>query len=77
MDSYHIYERHFDLVKGMISEEFTPVPFPIVNARLITENGTPCGLLKLLETHHKDEFMVSDDLVYSWIQNNMKDEVTV
>jgi thymidylate synthase len=77
MDSYHIYERHFDLVKGMLDSEFQPISFPTLNESLISANGSPMDKLKLLETYHKDDNLVSKDSVYSWIQNNMRNEVSV
>lgn len=77
MDSYHIYERHFDLVKGMLEEEFKNVEFPVLQESLISDTGIPTSPLKLLETYHTDDLPVSNDPVYTWIQNNMKDEVSV
>jgi len=77
MDSYHIYERHFDLVSDMIKEEFISVKFPTLNKDLITNIGAPTSKLSLLETYHGDGELVSNDPVYKWIQNNMKDEVIV
>jgi len=77
MDSYHIYERHFDLVKGMLEEDFKNVKFPILDKSLISSTGSPAETLRLLESYHTEDQLVSPDLIYSWIQNNMKDEVSV
>ena len=77
VDSYHIYERHFDLVKDMISKEWKPVQFPTLSENLIHTNGNPTNILVLLEKYHKDPTLVSNDPIYSWIQNNIKDEITV
>ena len=77
VDSYHIYERHFDLVKEMISKEWTPVAFPKLKESLIHQDGKPTSPLMLLEKYHKDTQIVSNDPIYSWIQNNIKDEITV
>jgi thymidylate synthase len=77
VDSYHIYERHFDLVKDMISKEWKPVQFPTLDENLININGNPTNTLTLLEKYHKDPMLVSNDGIYSWIQNNIRDEITV
>ena len=77
VDSYHIYERHFDLVKDMISKEWKPVQFPTLDENLIHINGNPTNTLTLLEKYHKDPMLVSNDGIYSWIQNNIRDEITV
>lgn len=76
VDSYHIYERHFDLVKEMISKDWKSVAFPTLTENLINANGTPSSNLSLLEKYYNDDVQVSRDGVYNWIQNNMKDEVT-
>jgi len=75
VDSYHIYERHFDLVRDMISQEWHDVVFPTLTENLISTSGSPMVKLKQLEKYHKDDTMVSNDPVYSWIQNNIKDEI--
>lgn len=77
VDSYHIYERHFDLVKNMINKKWTPIQFPKLNDNLIHANGKPTSKLILLEKYYQDSQLVSTDEIYTWIQNNMKDEVTV
>lgn len=77
MDSYHIYERHFDLVKDMISLDFDPISFPLLNSNLITSDGTPSTNLKLLENYHSDDLIISNDPLYMWIQNNMRHEVNI
>lgn len=75
IDSYHIYERHFDLVKDMIERDFTPIEFPTLTKNLITQYGAPVDKLKILDSHKDDPTPVDQDPVYLWIQNNIKDEV--
>jgi len=77
VDSYHIYERHFDLVKDMISKKWTPVEFPKLNENLISQNGKPSSVLHFLEEYYNDPTPVSSDALISWIQNNMRDEVYI
>jgi len=76
-DSYHIYERHFDLVKDMIDLPFIPVSFPHIGINLISENGKPSSDLRLLESHYDSNNEVVTDDVYNWIQNNIRDEVII
>ncbi len=75
VDSYHIYERHFDLVKDMISKDWKSIEFPKLSENLITSIGKPSSNLKLLEKYYNDSTLITSDPVYNWIQNNMKDEV--
>lgn len=73
VDSYHIYQRHFELVKDMINQKFTPVEFPTLTKDLISLTGSPCETLKVLNNHIDDTTLVDSDLVYTWIQNNIKE----
>jgi thymidylate synthase len=77
MDSFHIYERHFNLVKDMIKDDFKPVMFPLLHDNLINSNGSQTSNIKLLEKYHMEDIMVSEDPIYTWIQNNMKDDKIV
>jgi thymidylate synthase len=77
VDSYHIYERHFDLVKDMISKDWKPVEFPKLNKNLINQNGKPTTNLELLEAHFKTRNApIIIDEVYNWIQNNINYETS-
>jgi thymidylate synthase len=38
--SMHLYERHYELVENMISEEFIPDQLPLINTPIINENGS-------------------------------------
>jgi thymidylate synthase len=77
IDSYHIYERHFDLVKDMISKEWNAIEFPTLTVDLVADDGSATGTLRLLEKFYNETDLISNDGVYSWIQNNIKDEVNV
>lgn len=39
VDSLHIYERHFQLVNEMLSEEFVPLTYPTLDIDLVNANG--------------------------------------
>lgn len=40
-DSYHVYDRHYDLVNKMLDNEFVPVKMPLVKNDLINIDGEP------------------------------------
>jgi thymidylate synthase len=74
IDSYHIYDKHFPLVKKMLENKFTPVKFPTLSKNLITQTGIPLDTLKVLDNHKSEYAIVCPDSVYSWIQNNIKEK---
>lgn len=71
INSYHIYERHFDLVKDMLDTEFSPVSFPTLDVNLICEDGSPTVKLSSLGANYKNKILISNDPLYTWIQNNI------
>jgi thymidylate synthase len=73
-DSYHIYERHFDLVKEMIASDFMPVSFPKLECDFIELDGTPTDNLLKLDKEKDSRENVVDDVAYMWIQNNIRKE---
>lgn len=73
-DSYHIYERHFDLVKEMIQTDFMPVSFPKLELDFIEIDGTPTDSLIKLDKEKDSLINAVDDVAYMWIQNNIRKE---
>lgn len=67
-NSSHIYERHFEMAKKMITRKFEPIRIPEVNLPLILENGKPSSDLTGLFNGPSAEF---NDPLYNWIQNNL------
>jgi thymidylate synthase len=70
VDSYHIYDRHFDLVSEMIKSDFTPSHMPKISKCLIKSNGESTSELKIM-SEHLGEFK-SNDPLFNWINENIK-----
>jgi thymidylate synthase len=67
-NSSHIYERHFEMAKKMITRKFEPILIPAVSLPLILENGGPTP--NLIDLFNDPSSQVEDPL-YNWIQNNL------
>ena len=70
-NSFHVYERHFDLVKRMISEEFIPIEIPRVREELISTQGKPSPLFNRLFSTQDDLSERMGDELMNWIKNNL------
>jgi thymidylate synthase len=70
-NSFHIYERHFDLAEQMITKKFEPVEIPKVSTDLIDHTGKPESVFKSLFEFQEDSFETGDPL-YDWIIKNIK-----
>jgi thymidylate synthase len=75
IDSYHIYERHFDLVNDMLKHDFLPVSIPKLNNDLISKSGQPS--IELIELNRNLNYnqTYSND-VLDWIKNQISNNVT-
>jgi len=69
-NSSHIYERHFDIAKKMITRKFESVEIPKVDLDLINIKGTPTLNLKSL-FDSQDESVELTDPLYDWILKNI------
>jgi thymidylate synthase len=69
VDSYHIYERNFQLVSEMLDQEFKPDLFPEIKSNLITKAGVSSSSLKILSENLGS--FESSDPVLSWINQNI------
>jgi thymidylate synthase len=70
-NSFHIYERHFDLANRMISHKFEPISIPAVEHNLITEDGSPTSAFSyLFDVQDRVVGGTGDDL-FDWILNNL------
>lgn len=74
-DSYHLYERHFDLVRDMISTEWSEERLPTLEMPLIRRNGSPTQ--SLLDMNNPKVEEIPNDPTYQWINKHIRDEVTV
>ena len=76
-NSYHVYDRHYDLLDKMLSAEFKPVSLPPITLDLIEIDGSPNADFKQLfdhiNTNSKDVLLFQDGLdLYKWIYTNLK-----
>lgn len=71
-NSFHVYERHYDLVQSMLAEPFQPVQIPPIKTDLIKNDGSPTvellDLMKEVETPTKRKvFMQEENDLLSWM----------
>lgn len=68
-NSYHVYERHFELIEEMISSDFKPTGFPEIVYDFIRPDGKPTQELdKLIEAVEiKNINYETTDSLYNWI----------
>jgi thymidylate synthase len=76
-NSYHVYDRHYDLLDRMLSSDFKPVNLPPINLDLIEIDGSPSKDFKQLFDHinanSKDLLIFQDgNDLYKWIYTNLK-----
>jgi thymidylate synthase len=70
VDSYHLYDTHFDLVGEMLEKDFKPDSLPTLSRSLINKIGNPSSDLIIMEENLKDYGDSSDEL-YNWIHKNI------
>lgn len=75
-DSYHVYDRHYDLVDRMLAKPFYPVIIPLINNDLIADNkGTPSddiiALVEYVENDSNDTIICQQDDLLKWIVTNL------
>lgn len=71
-DSYHVYDRHYDLVERMIEKPFNPVVIPSIKTSLVSDyKGTPSddilSLVKYIESGSNDMILCQQDDLLKWI----------
>lgn len=75
-DSYHIYDRHYDLTNRMLTTDFIPVEMPLIKNDLIDIDGNPTYDLITLVSHIEQgtpEYLIFQDEndIYEWIYTNI------
>ena len=77
-NSYHIYDRHFDLVKKMLDSEFNPVKIQPISTDLIDLMGNPTEEFKdvfdfVAKVHQNDILVLEEkaDLL-TWITTKLE-----
>jgi len=72
MNSYHIYDKHFELVEEMLTEEFKEIEFPTLEADLILPSGNPSNtLMTFIENDSDISKVKSKDALFGWIKNQL------
>lgn len=71
-NSYHVYDRHYDLAQRMMNSEFEPIGLPPIMSDLIEIDGTPTDDFKILfdsiNTESDDILLFQDgDDLLKWI----------
>jgi thymidylate synthase len=68
-NSFHIYERHFELADKMITRKFEPIEIPKVDQSLIVKTGeTSASFAALFDNPN----ILTNDPLFAWIQKNIK-----
>jgi thymidylate synthase len=75
-NSYHVYDRHYDLLTKMLDSEFVPVQMPHVINDLIEITGEPTQNFKILfdeltSESSKDIIIFQENDLFLWIYNNI------
>lgn len=76
-NSYHVYDRHYDLVSRMLTDEFEPSRLPSVKTNLVAMSGNPTPeFIDIFEFIEKDQDEIlilqeKDDLL-TWIVNQFE-----
>jgi thymidylate synthase len=67
-NSYHVYERHFELIQGMLSGYFEPKSFEAIDTNFIKADGKPTAEFeKLTEAVEYNSKYETDDKLFNWI----------
>ncbi len=73
VDSMHIYERHFDLVKDMLANEFQAFSFPKIDHNLVDYKGIPSNaLINTVYSIVNDSILNPSTKIMTWIYDNAK-----
>jgi len=74
-NSYHIYDRHYELATNMLEHEFVSERIPEISIDLIDINGEPMPELKVLTDYivkpNEDILIFQEDDLYRWIFKNL------
>lgn len=68
-NSYHVYERHFDMIEDMVSSEFKPKQFEQIGLNFISASGKPTKQLEDLTAAVEYNIInyLTDDKLFKWI----------
>lgn len=68
-NSYHVYEKHFDLINDMLLSGFESSSFESIGQNFINASGKPTSQLEKLTSavEHNDKNYLTDDKLFKWI----------
>jgi thymidylate synthase len=68
-NSYHVYEKHFDMIEEMIASDFTEDSFPEITSDFIKQDGESTDQLNelILAIDNKNTEYESADELFRWI----------
>lgn len=78
-NSYHVYDRHYDLVNRMLLSQFTPEQIYPILTDLVAVDGTPTGdmniLFKTITDPPSNDLLIfqEQDMLY-WIFKNLNEK---
>lgn len=68
-NSYHIYERHFELVEDMLKHDFIPKSFPTGALNFVDEKGQSSDeLLLLMKSVEENKPFKTNNNLFKWIK---------
>jgi thymidylate synthase len=75
-DSYHVYDRHYELTNKMLTTEFIPATLSPVISDMITVDGEPTMEFTILFNHIYSEtpdylFFQDGEDIFQWIYKNV------
>ena len=80
-NSYHIYDRHYDLAKRMCDADFVPVQLPEIEVDLIDIDGSPSedfrSVLSSVSEETSDLLVFQNNDLLTWIFEKVKQEKDV
>jgi thymidylate synthase len=68
-NSYHVYEKHFNLIEEMINSDFRLAKFESINLDFINTSGKPTKQFEDLTVavDHNDRNYLTEDKLFKWI----------
>lgn len=81
-NSYHVYDRHYDLAQRMLGSDFSPVTLPAITTDLIDIDGSSSqdfNIVFAASTDHTDELVIfqQDNDLLKWIFEKLKEDKNV
>jgi thymidylate synthase len=81
-NSYHVYDRHYDLAQRMLAAPFNSVKLPQISTDLIEIDGSPTDDFNIVfagATGHTNDLVLfqQDNDLLKWIFEKLKEDTNV